>query len=108
MKNLNLQLNIAGMKCSYYSRVYKTARGMCKHLSTYRVQWEIVHCTILRQIQRKTNDFLIIPKAEVILLCAEQMERIYFDKKKEGPDINNIEKMDPVGTAEYTKKADGE
>ena len=36
------------------------------------------------------------------------MEKIYSDKEEEGPYINNVERMDPVGTAEYIEKADGE
>ncbi len=36
------------------------------------------------------------------------MEGIYSHKEKEGPYTNNVEKMDPVGTAEYAEKADGD
>lgn len=34
------------------------------------------------------------------------MEKIYSKKDKEGPYINNIEKMDPGCTTEYTRKVD--
>ena len=36
------------------------------------------------------------------------MEGIYSNKEEKGPYTNNVEKIDPVGTAEYTEKADGE
>ena len=56
---------------------------------------------------RWTNDFLIIPKAEATLPLAEQMEGIYSNKEEENVYINNVERMDPVGTVEYAEKADG-
>ena len=34
------------------------------------------------------------------------MEEIYFHKEEEGPYTNNVEKMDPIGTAVYVEKAD--
>ncbi len=34
------------------------------------------------------------------------MEGIYFHKEEEGPYTNNVEKMDPIGTAVYVEKAD--
>ena len=37
---------------------------------------------------------------------AEQMEGIYSNKEEESPYTNNVEKMDPVSTAEYAEKAD--
>ena len=43
-----------------------------------------------------------------MLPLAEQIEGIYFNKEEESLYINNVERMDPVGTAEYAKKADGE
>lgn len=43
-----------------------------------------------------------------MLPLAEQMKKIYFNKEEEYSYINNIEKMDPFGTAEYAKKADRE
>ena len=42
-----------------------------------------------------------------MLLLVEQIKGIYSDKKKESPYTNNIERMDPVDTAEYTEKANG-
>ena len=36
------------------------------------------------------------------------MKGIYFDKEEKGLYINNIERMDPVGTIKYAKKADRE
>ena len=105
---LNLKLKMVGMKYSYCSRVCETAHRMTKHLSIYRMQREIAHCTILRRIQCKTNDFLIIPETEAMLLLAKQIEGIYYDKEEEGLYTNNIETIDPVGIAEYAKKVDGE
>ena len=99
---------MASMKCSYCSKVCKTTRGMTKHLSTCRVQRKTARRTIPCQIQCGTNDFLTISKAEATLLLVEQIERIYFDKEEEGPYTNNVEKMDPINTAEYTKKFDRE
>ena len=61
-----------------------------------------------RQIQRKTNNFFMIPKAEAMLSLAERIEKIYSNKEEESLYINNIKKMDLVGTAEYAKKADRE
>ena len=65
-------------------------------------------CIIPRQIQYRTNDFLIILEAEVTLLLAVQIERIYSDKEEKGPYTNNVKKMDSVGITEYAEKADGE
>ena len=63
---------------------------------------------ILRQIQYKTNNFFIILEAKTTLPLAEQMERIYFDKKEIGPYINHVESIDLVNIAEYVEKADKE
>ena len=43
-----------------------------------------------------------------MLLLAEQMEGIYSNKEEKGPYTNNVKWMDPVGTAEYAEKANGE
>lgn len=43
-----------------------------------------------------------------MLLMAEQMEEIYFNKEKKDLYRNNIEKIDPVCTAEFVKKANRE
>lgn len=50
----------------------------------------------------------MIPKAEATLLLAEYIKGIYSNKEEEGSYINNVERIDPIGTIEYTKKADGE
>ena len=104
---LNLQLNMAGIKYSYCSSVCETARGMTKHLSMCRVQWGIARHTIPYQIQCGINDFLTISEVEATLPLAEQIEVIYSNKEEEGPYINNVKRMNPVGTAEYAEKADG-
>ena len=65
------------------------------------MQRETSRCIILRQIQCGTNDFITIPEAEATLPLVEQTEGIYSDKEEKGPYINNVEKMDPVSTAEY-------
>ena len=96
------------MKYSYYSKVCETACEITKHLSTCRMAQGTARRTILRQIQRGTNDFLTIPKAEAMFSLTEQIERIYSNKEKEGLYTNNVERMHPVSTAEYTEKADGE
>ncbi len=36
------------------------------------------------------------------------MMEIYSYKEEKGPYTNNVEKIDPVGTAEYVEKADRE
>ena len=99
---------MARMKYSYCSKVCEMACRMTKHLSMYKVQRGTARRTIPRRIQRRKNGFLTIPKIEATLLLAKQMEGIYSDKEEKGLYTNNIERMDPVGTAEYTKKADGE
>ncbi len=99
---------MAGMKCSHCSKVCETARGMTKHLSMCRVRQGTGRRTIPRRIQRGTNNFLTISEAENTFPLAEQMEGIYSHKEEEGLYTNKIEKMDPVGTAEYAEKADGE
>ncbi len=96
------------MKCSHCSKVCETAREMTKHLSTSRVRRGTVHRTIPRRIQRGTNDFLTIFEAEAMLPFTEQMEEIYSYKEEGGQYTNNVEKTDPVGTAEYAEKTDGE
>ena len=98
---------MVGMKCSYYSKIYETAREMTKHLSICRVQQKIAHYTILFQIQRRINDFFTIFKAKAILPLAEQMEGIYSDKEEKSPYTNNIKRIDPDNTTEYVEKADG-
>ena len=99
---------MTGMNCSYYSRVCETARRMTKFLLICRVQRGTACRIIPRRIQRRINNFFMIPEAEATLPLAEQMEGIYSDKEEKGPYINNVEKMDPVGTAEYVEKADEE
>ena len=68
----------------------------------------IACCTIPRQIQRGTNDFLTIPEAEVRLPLAEYMEGIYSNKEEKGPYNNNVKRMNPVGIVEYAEKVDKE
>lgn len=52
----------------------------------------------------KTNHFFTIFEVEAMFLLAEQMVIIYFNKEEKGLYINNIERMDLVGIAEYAKK----
>ena len=99
---------MSGLKCSHCSKVCETTHGMTKHLSTGRVRRRAARRKIPSRIQLGTNDFLTILEAEATLLLAEQMERIYSHKKEEGLYTYNVEKMDPVGIAEYAEKADGE
>ncbi len=81
---------------------------MTKHLSTCRVRRGTARRTISRWIQRGTNDFFTIPEAEATLPLTESMGEIYSYKEEEGLYTNNVEKMDPVGTAKYAEKTDKE
>lgn len=101
----NLQLNMASMKCSYCSKVCETARGINKHLSTCRMRHGTARRTISRQIECETKDFLTIPEVEATLPLTKQIEGIYSIRKMR---VHiNVERMDPVDTAEYAEKADG-
>lgn len=97
-----------GIKYSHCLKVCETTYGMTKYLSTCKVWQKIARCTILCQIQCGTNDIFTIPKAEATLSSVEQIERIYSNEKEEGLYTNNVERIDPVGTAGYIKKTNGE
>lgn len=77
---------------------------MIKYLSIYKVQQRTARRIIPHWIQYGINDFLTIPEAKATLPFAEQMEEIYFNKEKEGPYTNNVEKIDPISIAKYAEK----
>ena len=77
---------------------------MTKYFSIFKVQQGIIRYIISYQIQYKTNDLLTILKAGAILLVAEQMCGIHFDKREKGTYINNFKKMDKAGNVEYAEK----
>lgn len=78
---------MAGMKYRHCSKVCETCRGIIKHLSIYKVRWEIACCIVLYNTLYKTNDFSIA-KTKAMLLLAKPIS------EEKSPYTNALDKRD--------------
>lgn len=81
--------NMAGIKCRYYSKVYKTTCEMTKHLSTYKLRQGTVRYTVSRKTLYKIKHFSMA-KAEVMLSLVEPIS------KEKSPYTDAPDRRDPT------------
>lgn len=87
------------IKCSYYSQVCETTRGITKYISIYKIWQKKACCTIPYNTLYNTNHFSALSEIEVMWESIEEGDY-------ESPHLNNLNKRYSVDNNEDIKMPD--